>query len=53
MFDRYKRLAYNYQSKRGYDSLIQNVIFKQITNSMGTTKVDVDIEIKKKVSRIK
>ena len=26
MLDRYMRLAYNYQSKIGYDSLIQNVI---------------------------
>ena len=28
MLNRYNRLPYNYQSKIGYDSLIQNVILK-------------------------
>ena len=53
MLDRYNRLPYNYQSKRGYDCLIQNTIPKEIFNIMGTTKTDLDIELKMKFSRIK
>ena len=30
MLDRHNRLPYNYQSKIGYDSLIQNVILKEL-----------------------
>ena len=52
MLDRYIRLPYNYQSKIGYDTLIQNVILKELINIMGTTKTDLDIEIKMKISRI-
>ena len=51
--DRYMRLPYNYQSKIGYDCLIQNIIFKEIINIMGTTLTDLDIELKMKISRIK
>ena len=51
MLDRYNRLPYNYQSKIGYDTLIQNVIFKELINIMGGTITDLDIEIKKKISR--
>ena len=51
MLDRYIRLPYNYQSKIGYDSLIQNVILKELLNIMGTTITD--IEIKMKIIRIK
>ena len=29
MLDRYNRLPYNYQSKIGHDTLIQNVSFKR------------------------
>ena len=29
MLDRYNRLPYNYQSKIGYDTLIQNVTLKR------------------------
>ena len=53
MLDRYKRLPYNYQSKLGYDTLIQNLILKQIINIMDTTKTDLDIEVKMETSRIK
>ena len=28
--DRYERLPYNYQSKLGYDALIQNIIPKEL-----------------------
>ena len=45
MLDRYNRLPYIYQSKLGYDPLIQNVFLKEIINIMGTTINDLDIEI--------
>ena len=53
MLNRYNRLPYNYQSKIGYDTLIQNVILKELINIMGTTITDLDIESKMKNSRIK
>ena len=46
------RLPYKYQSKIGYDCLIQNFIFKELINIMGTTITDLDIELKLKNSRI-
>ena len=51
MLDRYNRLPSNYQSKIGYDTLIQNVILKEMINILGTTIIDLDIELKKKNSR--
>ena len=53
MLDRYNRLPYKYQSKIGYDALIQNVILKELINIMGTTITDLDIELKMKSSRMK
>ena len=53
LLDRYNRLLYNYQSKIGYDTLIQNVILEELTNLMGTVKTDLDTELKMKISRIK
>ena len=53
MLDKYSKLPYNYQSIMGFDTLIQNVILKEIINLMGTTIVDIDIEIEMKISRIK
>ena len=41
------------QPKIGYDCLIQNVILKELIIMVGTTITDMDIEIKKKISRIK
>ena len=52
MFDRYNRLPCNYQLKVGCDSLIQNVILKELINIMGTTITDSDTELKLKISRI-
>ena len=49
MLDRYNRLPYNYQSKIGYDTLIQDVILKELINIMGTTITDIDIELKMKI----
>ena len=53
MLDRYMRLTYNYQSKISYDTLIQNVILKDMINIIGGTITDLDIELKMKISRIK
>ena len=53
MLDRCNRLPFIYQSKIGYDSLIQNVNLKDLIKIMGTTITDLDIESIKKISRIK
>ena len=53
ILDNYNRILYNYRSKIGYDTLVQNVILKEIKNLMGTTKVDIEIELKMKISRMK
>ena len=53
MLDRYMRLPHNHQSKIRYDTLFQNVIFKELINILGTTITDLDIELKMKISRIK
>ena len=53
MLDKCIELPIIYQLKIGYDTLIQNVILKEIINLMDTTLVDIDIELKKKNSRIK
>ena len=52
MLDRYNRLPYNYQSKIGYNSLIQNVILKELIKLMSTIIRDLDKELKMKISRI-
>ena len=46
LLDKYNRLPHNYQSKTGYDTLIQNVIFKELINLMGAAIFDIDIEMK-------
>ena len=43
---RYMSLPYDFQSKIGYNSLIQNVIQKELINIMAMTINDLDIEIK-------
>ena len=52
MLDRYVRLPYIYQSKIGYDTLIQTVIPNKLVNIMGTTITELDIELKMKIGRI-
>ena len=52
MLDRYMRLPYNYQSKIGYDTLIQNIFLKELINIMATTITDLDTEFKMKNSGI-
>ena len=51
ILDKCNRLPYISQSKLGYETLIQNAILKEI-NTMATTIVDIDIELKMKISRI-
>ena len=43
---RYMRLPYKYRSKIGYDTLIQNIILKEMINTLGATITDLDIELK-------
>ena len=52
MLDKYNRLPYKYQSKIGYDSLIQIVILEELINIMGTAITVMDTELKRKISRI-
>ena len=53
ILDRYNRLPLKYQSKIGYDTLIQNAILNESINKMGTVISDLDMEVKMKISRIK
>ena len=53
MLDRYMSLPYDFQSRIGYNSLTQNVIFKELNNIMRTVITDLDMELKMKISRTK
>ena len=53
MLDRYMSLPYIYQSKIGFDCLIQKIILKELINNMRTTRVGLDIKLKMKISRVK
>ena len=46
MLDRYMSLPYEFRSKIGYNSLIQNVILKELINIMSLIIIDLDIELK-------
>ena len=52
MLGRYNRLPDNYQSKIGYDNLIQNLILEELIKIMCTTITDLDTELKMKIIRI-
>ena len=52
MLDTYNRILHEYQSKIVYDTLIQNVILKQVIKIMSATITDLCIELKMKISRI-
>ena len=52
MLDRYMSLPYDFRSKTGYNSLIQNVILKELINIMSFIITDLDVELKMKISRI-
>ena len=49
MLDRYNRLSLDYQSKIGYDTLIQKVILQELNIIMSTTITDLDKEVKMKI----
>ena len=52
MLDRYMNLLYDFQSRMGYNSLIQNVILKELINIMATVITDLDVELKTKIKKI-
>ena len=49
MLDGYMNLPYSFQSRIGYNSLIQNVILKELINIMSIIILDLDIELKKRI----
>ena len=51
--DKYKELLYIYQSKKGYDTLIQNVTLEELINLIATAIVDIDIELQMEIDWIK
>ena len=53
IIDRYNRLRYKYQSKIGYDTLIQKFNPKEMINIMSATITDLDIVLKIKNRRNK
>ena len=53
LLDRYNRLSYSSQAKIRYDSLIQEVILKDLINILSTILTDIDKELKMKISRNK
>ena len=52
MLDRYMSLPYEFQSKIGYNSLIENVNLKEVINIMGTIITDLDVELKMKIKQV-
>ena len=53
MIDRYNRLSYDHQIEIAYDSLIHNIIPKEIINIMSIIISDLDMELKMKIRRTK
>ena len=53
MLDRYNRLTYDYKIEIAYDNLIQNIILKELINIISVMIRALDMELKKKISRIK
>ena len=51
MLDRYMSSPYDFQSRIGYNSLIQNVILKELINIMSLIIIDLDIELKMKIRK--
>ena len=50
--DKYNRLPPNFQPEVRYDTLIRNVILNELISLMGGILIDIDIELKLKISRI-
>ena len=53
ILDKDFKLPHSYESKIGYDNLIQIIILEELMNLVGTIIVEIDIEIKMDFSRIK
>ena len=53
MLDRYNRLTYDRKIEIINDNLNQNVFLKQLINIMSIMILDLDMELKMKISRIK
>ena len=53
MLDIYNRLTYDHKIEKVYDNLIQNIILKELINIMSIKILDLDMELKMKISRIK
>ena len=46
MLKRYMSLPYEFQSKIGYNSLIQNIILKELINVLSVLIIDLDTQLK-------
>ena len=46
MLNRYMSLPYEFQSKIGYNSLIQNIILKELINVLSVLLIDLDTQLK-------
>ena len=46
MLNRYMSLPYEFQSKIGYNSLIQNIILKELINVLSVLMIDLDTQLK-------
>ena len=46
MLNRYMSLPYEFQSKIGYNSLIQNIILKELINVLSVLIIDLDTQLK-------
>ena len=53
MLDRYNGLTYDYKIEIAYDNLIHNIILKELINIMSIIILDLNMELKMKISRIK
>ena len=52
MLDRYMSLPYDFQSRIGSNSLIQNFILKELLYIMSLIIIDLDIELKIKITYV-
>ena len=51
MLDRYMSLPYDFQSKIGYNSLMQNVFLQELIIIMSLIITDLDVELKMKIRK--
>ena len=50
--DRFNRLTYDFKIEIVYDNFIQNLILKKLIKIMSIMILDLDMELKLKISRI-